>query len=323
MAYYSNGTNVTSLVGAAAIANAGISSLFQGMNIMTTFDLPNEGFSDGPRIPLTGYTWNGAVIYYINVSLINSLRKNINTIVTGISMTASYNQVLSFSNTLTYPKIYFVLFQARGGAGAFNCGGGSGFYAFHKVVLLPGSSFSVTHRTILTEFKLLGGSAYVDGTYRGVGYSFYLNATDGNTATEDNPGVGFRNGGFPEQINESAPQLAEGGGIAAYALSHDGYACPAYAIYGGQGGKARASSAGFPAGEVAKGIGAGGGGASAARYLRHTGAAERTGGGGALSDPDGNPYVREEKGSFGGGGGGKFGDDYSGHGGDSYTIVFH
>lgn len=321
MAYYSNGTNVANLAGAFGIANAGISSLFWGMNMMTTLDLPNEGFSDGAKSPVTGYQWNGAVIYYINVSLINSLKKNIN-IVTNLHMTASSGTVLSFSNTLTYPKIYFVAYQAEGGDGDEGGGGGSGFYDLHKIILLPGSSFSVTHASYFAQFKLPGGSAYVNGTLQGSGYSFLINPARGEDATNTDPGVGFRNGGYNELPGESAPQLAEGGGIAANALRHDGYACPAYAIYGGQGGNARALSAGFPASVVPFIGGRGGGGASAARYLANS-AAERTGGGGEMMGSYYGQRINAEDGSFGGGGGGTRATYYGGRGGDAYTIVFY
>lgn len=295
----------------ATTPEAAINSRFKGMNVLTTLDdLPmTGGFEAYTSYALTGYKWGGTQIYYVALS---SLKRNIKNC---SSVSTASTSGKTYSNASQIPKVYYVMFQAAGGAGGTDnntgCGGGSGYYTLSRVVLQPASSFKVTHSTTQATINLVTGAAYMDGAIRTAGYSFSITASAGTAGGANNAGGGFRSGGEEER---------GGASIAVDWLSYDGYTFPAYAILGGLAGQDRVGY-GYA---IESGRGGGGGGASAGPYLRNYGGAQRTGGGGAFyyKDPY-NTYSHPAiAGIYGGGGGGSEGPLRGAAGGEACSLVF-
>lgn len=312
MGYYAqNGTRIDTNTIIAKYTSAAINGRFKGMNVLTTLDaLPlTTGFEAYTSAPLTGYKWGGTQINFVELAL---LRRNINNC---SSVTSASTSGKTYTNALSYPRVFYVMFQAAGGAGGADStgtgtGGGSGSYTLSKVVLQPGSSFKVTHYSTYAKCELVTGTAYMNAGYRTAGYSFNITASAGTAGGPNNAGVGFRSGGKEER---------DGVSINANSLSNDAYKCPAYAIYGGQAGQNRVSYSS----NVENGRGGGGGGASAGPYLRDY-SAQRTGGGGAFYYKDtyhtySNPATA---GIYGGGGGGGEAPLGAAAGGPSVSFVF-
>lgn len=311
MAYYTNGISVTA--GGAQYTNAAVNARFKGMNVLTTLDaLPiKDGFDAYTTMALTGYKWGGTQINYVPLA---SLRRDLTYRPARARVTAGSS---TFSNTLAHPRVYYVIFQAAGGAGSTDsgytgCGGGSGSYTHSKVILQPGSSFSVTHSTTSTTIKIVTGSAYTSmAGMVSAGYSYSITATAGSAATKNEPGAGFRSGGREER---------DGAPIDVDTIRVDGYACPRFPILGGLAGQNRVSYSSA----IEENRGGGGGGASAGFHLNYP-VTSRSGGGGAFyyKDTYHTYSLAAEPGIYGGGGGGGEGSNPGAAGGPASTIVYY